>query len=183
MGTDLTTTQSLFPVYFPSTRSADENIRAMEPFCHVVEVKGPFALVHASPNGVLKITELGLEVFHAKRGGEYYAVRIGRNAVVIPMVRQTPAQTTLLLKGQSYLVEETKPKRRQDIRRFEVTKDDGESAPYVVSFQSEDGRKCACSCKDWIYRRHQCKHIRGVVETFAALPAARAVPALPDHAS
>lgn len=158
--------QPLFPVYSPSTRAPEENVQAMEPFCHVVEVKGPFALVHASPHGVVKITELGLEVFHAKRGGEYYAVRIGAS-VVVPQ-----GQTTMLLKGQNYLVQETTPKRRQDIRRFEVTKDDGESDPYVVSFQNGNGSKAQCSCKDWIFRRHNCKHIRGCQDTFASLPAA-----------
>lgn len=194
----------LFPVAVPSTRSPEENVKAMEPVCHVVEVKAPYALVHASPMGVAKLAELGLEVFHSRRGGEYYAVRIARSANVAlvrsapvsapvddcpvpapevvparpqapaPAVRRTvdvtPGVTRMTLKGADYLARETSPKRRMDVRRFEVRKD-GElvSEPYVVSFQSEDGGQAQCSCPDWIYRRHQCKHIVGCQHTFGTV--------------
>lgn len=176
----------LFPVSSPSSRSAEENVKAIESVAHVVEVKAPYALVHASPMGVAKIAELGLEVFHSKRGGEYYAVRIARGAnlglvppapasapqvVSQPAVRRTvevtPGVTRMVLKGADYVARETSPKRRMDVRRFEVRKD-GElvQEPYVVSFQSDDGGEAQCSCPDWIYRRRQCKHIVGCQHTF-----------------
>jgi hypothetical protein len=179
----------LFPVAVPSSRSPEDNVKAIEPLAHVVEVKAPYALVHASPMGVAKIAELGLEVFHSKRGGEYYAVRIARGAnvalvppapVAAPVVNVpapvparsvsvTPGVTRMVLKGADYVARETSPKRRMDSRRFEVRKD-GElvQEPYVVSFQSEDGSEAQCSCPDWIYRRRQCKHIVGCQATFGA---------------
>jgi SWIM zinc finger len=180
----------LFPVLVPSSKTPEENVKAIEPLAHVVEVKAPYALVHASPMGVAKIAELGLEVFPSKRGGEYYAVRIARGAnvalvppapVSAPVVsapvasparrsaQVTPGVTHMVLKGADYVARETSPKRRMDVRRFEVRKD-GElvSEPYVVSFQSEDGGEAQCSCPDWIYRRRQCKHIVGCQATFGA---------------
>lgn len=175
----------LFPVSSPSSKSAEENVKAVEAVAHVVEVKGVYALIHASPMGVAKIAELGLEVYHSKRGGEYYAVRIARGANLglvppapqsAPQVREpavartvqvTPGVTRMILKGQDYVARETSPKRRMDVRRFEV-RQDGElvKEPYVVSFQSEGGNEAQCSCPDWIYRRRQCKHIVGCVATF-----------------
>jgi hypothetical protein len=159
----------IFPVSAPSTKSAEENVRAIEAHAHVVEVKAPYALVHASPVGVAKIAELGLEVFHSKRGGEYYAVRIAKGAnlgLVPPAPVSAPVQRVqpqvgsapsgavrMVLKGADYIARETRVKRTNiDVRRFEVRKD-GElvQEPYVVSFQSEDGHTAQCSCPDWIY--------------------------------
>ena len=176
----------LFPVSAPSSRSPEENVRAIESLAHVCEVKAPYALVHASPSGVAKIAELGLEVFHSKRGGEYYAVRIARSGVMVvpsapasaPQVRETPVVSRpapalepgvvrLDIRGTEYIVRETRTKRNIDVRRFEVRKDQGDviTEPYVVSFQDHEGRSGGCSCPDWIYRRGQkgdCKHIHGV---------------------
>ena len=177
----------IFPVAVPSTRSAEENVKAMEAHCHVVEVKAPYALVHASPMGVARLAELGLEVFQSKRGGEYYAVRIAKGAnlgLVPPAVESVPqapasaprqvsapaaGNVRMVLKGNDYIARETRVKRTNiDVRRFEVRKD-GElvAEPYVVSFQSEDGGQAQCSCPDWIYRRRQCKHIQGCQHVFA----------------
>ena len=197
----------LFPVDGAAylTRSCEENVKALEPLCHLVEVKAPYALVHASPVGVARIaTELGLEVYHSKRGGEYYAVRVTRSEVArVPSVpassprpvsvrpapvesalpvpeawsaparpRQTvnvvPGTVRMVIKGGDYLARETSPKRRMDVRRFEVRRD-GElvQEPYVVSFQNHDASEAQCSCKDWIYRRHNCKHIQACVAVFA----------------
>jgi hypothetical protein len=180
----------IFPVAAPSSRSAEDNVKAIEALAHVVEVKAPYALVHASPVGVAKIAELGLEVFHSKRGGEYYAVRIAKGANlglvppparevapvpppamrVQPQVMSAPSGSVrMVLKGADYIARETRVKRtNMDLRRFEVRKD-GElvQEPYVVSFQSEDGHSAQCSCPDWIYRRRMCKHIVGCQHTFA----------------
>ncbi len=73
----------LFPVASDAglARSVEENVKALSGVCHVCEVKAPYALVHASPIGVARIaSELGLEVYHSKRGNEYYAVRIAKGA-------------------------------------------------------------------------------------------------------
>ena len=79
----------LFPVASDAglARSVEDNVKALSGVCHVCEVKAPYALVHASPIGVAKIaSELGLEVYHSKRGNEYYAVRIakGANLGIVP---------------------------------------------------------------------------------------------------
>jgi len=177
----------LFPVSVVSNRSADENVTALGTVCHVVEVKGQYALVHASPLGVAKIaSELGLEVFHSKRGGEYYAVKVARvlnfglvasatvsrpaptPVVSRPTAPVDPSVSRLTIMGNAYVVRETKPKRRNiDSRRWEVRKD-GElvAEPYIVTFQDDEGHKAQCSCPDWIYRRHQCKHIKGIQAAF-----------------
>lgn len=164
----------LFPISKPSTLSPVENLKALGPLCHVVEAKGQYALVHASPAGVLAITELGLEVYHSKRGGEYYAVKVGPleitepkpQRVVQPPVPNRSAGSSLQIRGQEYRVLETRPKRAKDLRRFEIRKEsDPNGQPYVVSFQAHDA---ACSCPDWIYRRKECKHIRGIQEAISA---------------
>jgi hypothetical protein len=153
-----------------------------------------YALVHATPVGVARIaTELGLEVYPSRRGNEYFSVCVakaaqvvsppaGRLSVVPPApasgpVVGAPAPAPLALepgvirleiRGTTYVVRETRVKRTNiDVRRFEVRKDAGDviTEPYVVSFQDEAGKSGACSCKDWIYRRHMkgdCKHIHGV---------------------
>ena len=183
----------IFPVVAPSARTAEENVAALSPLAHVCEVKGAYALVHASPVGVARIAqELGLEVFPSKRGGEYYAVKVqaGSNLTLVrpantvrpvtsetrPLVLTSPVArpvskigTTLTLefKGQDYQVKETSCKRRIDTRRFEVRKLDGSLAePYVVTFQDSEGDACQCGCPDWIYRRRQCKHITGIKAAF-----------------
>jgi len=165
----LSTTSSrapLFPVVTPSTKTAAGNLKDLETVCHVVEIKGEHALIHASPQGVIKITDLGLPVFHSNRGGEYYAVLIG-------VVEQSvlPRGTKIELRGGEYFVFENAPKRKQDLRRFEIAKDGGKT--YVVSFQAGDAAQC--SCPDWIYRRRQCKHITGIKAAVnAAQPSRRA---------
>lgn len=181
----------IFPVSAPSSRSAEENVKAIEAFAHVVEVKAPYALIHASPTGVARVAELGLEVFHSKRGGEYYAVRIAKGAnlglVPPPVARSAdilgrpdcpvPARQAALepgvvrmeIKGQNYVVRETRVKRTNiDVRRFEVRKDSGDviTEPYVVSLQDAEAHSSACSCPDWIYRRRVCKHQAAIIAHF-----------------
>jgi hypothetical protein len=168
----------LFPVAKPSTLSTTDALAALAGVCHVIEVKGSFALVHASPIGVVKITDLGLEVFHTKKGGEYYAVKVGAltPAAVKAPKSDKPADgiVRLSLGGSSYLVKETATKRKQDVLRFEVTKDAASAKTYVVSYQDAAGCSGACSCPDWIYRRHACKHIVGVKAALVEPRAARA---------
>lgn len=187
------TARPLFPVAVPSSRTPEENVNALSTVCHVCEVKGAYALVHASPMGVARIAEIGLEVFHSKKGGEYYAVRVARgaNLGLVPQAAQPlrpvgrpvddcpvpapevvpsrpaslePGVVRLEIKGTEYIVRQTTPKRRMDVLRYEVRKDLGSTItePYVVSFQTSNGSEAQCSCPDWIYRRHQCKHITGV---------------------
>lgn len=178
----------LFPV--PSnvpSRTPEENVKVLGALCHVVESKGCYALVHASPLGCARIaSELGLEVFPSKRGGEYYAVKIARSApfkivppgvgwrgvadaIAAPKVSAPvdPSVSRLVINGAEYIVRETNPKRRMDSRRWEVRRN-GEmvAAPYVVTFQSSTGSEAQCGCKDWIYRRHQCKHIQAIQAAF-----------------
>jgi hypothetical protein len=180
-------TNPIFPVPAnQNTKSADENLKALEALCHVVEYKAPYALVHASPMSVARISaELALEVFHAKRGGEYYAVRVvaktmsaptGRLSLVPPpaVAPVQPAVPSgvdhLTIQGskgsEEYVVRETKPKRSQDARRWEARKlGDEVSKPRIVTFQDTAGTQASCSCEDWIYRRHtrpnpDCKHCK-----------------------
>lgn len=170
----------LFQVQPNTTRSVDENVKALSALAHVVEVSAPWALVHAAPIAVARIAqELSLEVFPAKRGGDYYAVRVGQaRLAVAPAPSQEPSRRPvsralgqperLLIRGMRYQVKETSAKRRQDLRRWEVRKLDGDQieAPYVVTFQSQDGCEAQCGCKDWIYRRRQCKHIQALQAKF-----------------
>jgi len=172
------------------SRSVEENVAFLGTVAHVCEVKGAYALVHSSPAGVVRITEFGLPVFHSKRGGEYFAVRIARALSLVPSLVppiQRPAPPPLVLtpspgyvsgigavnrlvirgwQGElEYHVTETRTKRRQDNRRWEVRKLDGDPSldPYIVTFQDDS---CACSCPSWIYRRQQCKHIRAIRSAF-----------------
>lgn len=167
----------LFSV-LPSKRSPEENIKALAEFCHVVEVSGPWALVHASPMGVANIAQrLSLEVFPAKRGTDYYAIRVGvaRLGVVAqsaePSKRPSPVgqPERVVIRGLRYAVRETRPKRQIDVRRFEVRKLEGDAidAPYVVAFQDPEGRRAACSCPDWKFRRSHCKHIQALQARYA----------------
>jgi hypothetical protein len=71
-------------------RSVAEHVSKLGAVCHVVEVqpgslKGhTFALVHASPMAVARITqELGLKVYNSKRGGDYYAVLLALAGVAV----------------------------------------------------------------------------------------------------
>jgi len=178
-----TSPRPLFPVD-PNTpsRTVEQNVALLGGVCHVCEVKGQYALVHASPIGVAKIaTDLGLEVFHSKKGGEYFAVKVAKSpslglvrpapapaVVVKPTAPVDPSVSKLTIMGNAYIVRETRPKRRNvDVRRWEVRKD-GElvAEPYIVTFQDDEGHKAQCSCPDWIYRRHQCKHIKGIQAAF-----------------
>jgi hypothetical protein len=188
--------QPLFPVAAPSTRSLDENVKALESVCHVVEVKkspstgSTFALCHVSPYGLAKVTELGLASYASQRGPEYVAVLVSKastgssnqagttsnRATSAPARARTArpatqrAQGTLRLeiKGTDYNVTETPVKRHNiDVRRWEVRKLDGDlSKPYVVTFQDVSGNACQCGCPDWIYRRRQCKHITAIKAAF-----------------
>ena len=170
----------------------EETVTKLKTLCHVEDVKGPYALVHASPAGLARVvTELGLSVHPSRKGGDWYAVRIAKGAnlglvpppvarsadilgrpdcpVPVPARQAAPVPQGLVrmvLKGADYLARETRVKRtNMDVRRFEVRKD-GElvQEPYVVSFQSNGGHQC--SCPDWIYRRRECKHIQGCVAVF-----------------
>jgi hypothetical protein len=225
----------IFVVPTPSARSVEENVKLLGDLAHVVEVKAPFALVHASPGAVAKIaTDLALEVFHSKtKGPDYFAVRVqargqvpvapasetrvtpfkpgsaldydrgvmdalrariegplsglaglpGKLTIVpnvpkpAPQVRidpetlrpveLQPGVMTMEIRGQDYVVRETPCKRRQDMRRWEVRKlGDSLDEPYVVTFQNVTGTSAECGCKDWIYRRHLCKHIRAIQAAF-----------------
>jgi len=184
----------LFPVANVADRAPEENVKLLESVAHVVEVKGVYALVHASPMGVARIAqELALPVFQSKRGGEYYAVRIAKGAnlglVPPPVARSAdilgqpdgpepergsqaalePGVVRMEIKGQNYVVRETRVKRTNiDVRRFEVRKDSGDviTEPYVVSLQDAEARSSACSCPDWIYRRRVCKHQAAIIAHF-----------------
>lgn len=63
--------------------------------------------------------------------------------------------------GVEYRVFETTTKRTQDLFRFELWKPESEK-PYVVSFQTEDGRVGACDCPAGKFHRNHgdCKHIK-----------------------
>lgn len=185
----------LFPVATLPARTPEENVKLLGTVAHVCEVQGAYALVHASPVGVGRIAqELGLEVFQSKRGGEYYAVRVARgvNLGLVPPApkpveepvqdawkdvrpakpetKLEPGTVKMEIKGTVYVVRETRPKRRIDVRRFECRKDMGDvvSEPYVVTFQDAASRQC--SCPDWKFRRNQCKHITAMVAHFASKP-------------
>ena len=165
----------------PSPKSVDQNVQALSTVCHVVEVKAPFALVHASPTALAQIIgQLGLTVSPSKKGGDYYAVRVEatpaatRTALSVvpaaPMPAPAPkAQSGSIqmnIGGGTYNVVETATKRSQDVRRWEVSKpgQDGEK-PYVVTFQSADGSRTACSCKGGIFHKH-CKHMDAISAAF-----------------
>jgi len=176
----------IFPVLSNAApKSLDETVRDLGTVSHVVEVKAPWVLVHASPMGVARISqELGLEVFPSKRGGEYYAVRVGAKLALVPQQLALPAAQParpapqkkpgswfrMNIRNSTYAIRETQPKRRQDVRRWEVRKCEGDTidAPYVVAFQDHQGHHAACSCPDWIYRRHDCKHIQAMQQEFGS---------------
>lgn len=139
---------------------------------HVVEVQGSWALVHASPMGLYALGKLNLDVRPTKRGGEYYAVRVGAQplALVRPQAAPQPnAPIRLTIMGQTYLVRETRPKRTIDVRRWEVRKVEGNTLgeTYITTFQARDGSRTACSCKGGIYRKH-CKHMTALREQFGS---------------
>jgi hypothetical protein len=162
----------------PASNSVDANVAALEAVCHVVEVKAPFALVHASPSALAQIIgKLGMTVSPSKKGGDYYAVRVQAtpaatrtNLSVVPAApAPAPAPSGSIqmnIGGGTYNVVETATKRSQDVRRWEVSKpgQDGEK-PYVVTFQSADGSRTACSCKGGIFHKH-CKHMDALRAAF-----------------
>lgn len=176
-------------------KSVEENVQTLNTVCHVVEVKDAYALVHASPNALAQIIgSLGFTVSPSKRGGDYYAVRVGaaqaaRPVQTAPVARLSVAPAPVAapaapkaaprfgqsfqmeIKGDDYSCCETQPKRRQDARRWEIQKA-GASDTNVVTFQDEAGTQAQCSCKDWIYRRHtrpnpDCKHCTAFKVAFA----------------
>jgi len=65
----------------------------------------------------------------------------------------------------NYTISETDTKRDVDFRRFNVSKD-GARKPYVVTFQTNTGRKAACSCPAGI-RQLGCKHVVMVKSVYA----------------
>ena len=160
--------------------SVEETVAKLGTVCHVCEVKGSWALVHASPIGVGRIVaELGLSVHPSKKGGEYFAVKVAAASarhlsiapapVAAPIVVVAPAPVParseasgpvrMDIGGTTYSVKETPCKRRVDVRRWEVRKlGDEIGTPYVVTFQATDGSKTACSCKGGIFHKH-CKHM------------------------
>ncbi len=168
----------------------ETNVAKLAPHCHVVEVKAPYALVHASPTGLAAIVALGLSVSPSKRGGEYYAVRVAPSAPTpgkpandnaapvalaptprpAPVAKPAPATlgtpSSMNIKGDRYEVTETATKRRVDVRRWELSKGDGK-APYVVTFQTHGGESTACSCKGGIFHKH-CKHMDALRAAFGA---------------
>jgi hypothetical protein len=159
--------------------SSDTTLTALGTVCHVVEVNGAYALVHASPAGVAGIIGLGLTVSPSKRGGEYYAVRIAKSApaptatvvTAAPVVAPTTGTaSSIRLGGSTYEIVETPTKRKVDVRRWELSKGDG-SKPYVVTFQDHDGESTACSCKGGIFHKH-CKHMDGVRAAYGRKSAA-----------
>jgi hypothetical protein len=172
----------LFPVADSPARTPEENVKLLGSVSHVCEVKGAYALIHASPTAVVRISqEFGLPVFHSKTGAEYYAVRVAQGLTLVPskpaplvLTNPVPARPqskigttlTLEIKDLDYRVTETDVKRKNiDSRRWEVRKLDGSlDKPYVVTFQGPDAAQC--SCPDWIYRRRQCKHITGIKAAF-----------------
>jgi hypothetical protein len=178
----------IFPVYSTTPpKSLNETVRDLGTVCHVVEVKAPWVLVHASPMGVARISqELGLEVFPSKRGGEYYAIRVGAKLALLPPVG---TQLSLLpnvqptrqpvrgpgpwvrmdIRGMTYSVRETACKRQCDVRRWEVRKTDGNSLgeTYIVTFQNQSGSRTACSCPGGVYHKH-CKHMSSLREQFGS---------------
>jgi hypothetical protein len=190
-------TNPIFPVPAnANTKSAEENLKALETLCHVVEYKAPFALVHASPLAVARIsTELSLPVFPSKRTGEYYAVKVAAAQAapapaprlsVVPQAPAAPAPvsapsdgtTRMNIGGDVYIVRETQPKRRVDARRWEARKlGDEVGKPRVVTFQDAAGTQAACSCEDWIYRHSKrpdpdCKHCKAFKAAYASRTAA-----------
>jgi hypothetical protein len=92
------------------------------------------------------------------RAPEVLPARPAPAPVASAPVALEPGVVRMEIKGQNYIVRETRPKRRIDTRRFEVRKDAGDvvTEPYVVSFQANG--ETQCSCPDWIYRRRCCKH-------------------------
>ncbi len=162
----------------PATKSVDENVQTLSTVCHVCEVQAPYALVHASPVALAEIIgKLGFTVSPSQKGGDYYAVRVAAKVALVPQARHlsvapapqavapAPAPqvadgtTRMNIGGTNYIVRETATKRTQDVRRWEVRKVGEEvAAPYVVTFQSHDGSRTACSCKGGIYHKH-CKHM------------------------
>ncbi len=164
----------------------DSAVAKLGTVSHVVEVKAPYVLVHASPTGLAAIVALGYSVSPAKRGPEYYAVKVGNgtpkpandtarpsSAVrLVPSPRpQTPPRAprsseTMDIGSSTYEVVETPTKRKVDVRRWEVSKGDG-SKPYVVTFQTEDGERTACSCNGGIYHKH-CKHMDALRAAYGA---------------
>jgi predicted nucleic acid-binding Zn finger protein len=113
----------LFPVPANApVRTLEENVKAVGTCAHVCEVApavssgATYALVHASPSGVAKIAELGLEVFHSRKGDDYYAVLVGKAAQApvpsVPATRPTlvstpaaPSGTRLLVHGHEVVLD------------------------------------------------------------------------------
>lgn len=171
-----------------ATKSVEQNVESLSSVCHVVEVKAPYALVHASPNALAQIIGMGFTVSPAKRGGDYYAVRVGavqappapasgpRVVSVPPPAARPQARSasvdSIEINGTDYQVRETPVKRNQDARRWEIRKvGDEVGKPYVVTFQDHAGCTAQCSCPDWIYRRNQrpdpdCKHCKAFKVAF-----------------
>lgn len=173
----------------PSPKSIDQNVQALGTVCHVVEVRDHLALVHASPTALAQIIgQLGLTVGPSKRGGDYYAVRVGQpvERTSAPAAKAAPApraaaptplrsdadlngaivgtdgpngMVRMVIGGAPYNVVETPCKRSVDVRRWEVSKPGQDGEkPYVVTFQAADGSRTACSCKGGIFHKH-CKHM------------------------
>lgn len=164
-------------------KSVADQVSSIGTVAHVVEVRDLMALVHASPTALAHIIgTLKHTVSPAKRGGDYYVVRLAKAeetaaAPSAPQARPSarlsvapapadaaPAQpamgseTRMNIGGSSYTVRETPTKRSQDVRRWEVRKIGTVDAPYVVTFQAHDGSRTACSCKGGIYHKN-CKHM------------------------
>ena len=71
---------------------------------------------------------------------------------------EQPPPARLNIRGVMYLVTETPCKRRQDVRRWEIVREDfGSRVPLIVTFQAYDGSKSACSCWEGIHHRW-CDH-------------------------
>jgi hypothetical protein len=180
----------------PATKSVDQNVQALSTVCHVVEVKAPFALVHATPTALAQIIgQLGLTVSPSKKGGDYYAVQVEAKAPRAPRTARAPLAVApppapvaappappaapsgetfrMEIKGETYVVRETATKRNMDSRRWEARKlGDEVSAPRVVTFQDNAGTQAQCSCEDWIYRHSKrpdpdCKHCKAFKIAFA----------------
>ena len=172
-----------------SVVSVETAVAKLATVAHVVEVKAPYVLVHASPNGLAGIIGLGYSVSPSKRGPEYYAVKVAgsskpgpANDTTAPSAPPAPvsetrvsapatkAASTINIKGETYEITETPTKRKVDVRRWELSKGDG-SKPYVTTFQAHDGTMTACSCKGGIFHKH-CKHMDALRAAFGKKSAA-----------
>jgi hypothetical protein len=140
-----TKTAPLFPVASFPARTPEENVKLLGTVAHVCEVKGSYALVHASPVGVGRIAqELSLEVYPSRQGGEYYAVRVARSANVA-LVRSAPVVDDCPVPAPEVLPQRPVPQAPASAPRRTVVSKIGSTLQ--LEFKGQDYQVKETTCK------------------------------------